>query len=283
MLRVLILGAAVAAVLSGCAPRAFHAPGDYRFEPTADDRAAMEEMVAAMLEREALYTLAGGIKPASTGFWRAGIDLEDPDTAPLSRARRALRLFEQEFPAYEAAVAPFAAEYDGRRPVDAFVAHRGALRAMIERHQDFWAPYGICPESSAEEAFALVERMPALDRFRGYGYLFGYPDYAVDFFVEAAASEQETGEFVRRTFVAIPTIIAERGRFTWAAPEDHAGHPDDDRLRAACAPVLDAYQAILAEHGEDSPATQRLRALRRWLARTGPPDASPVEALRPAA
>lgn len=231
------------------------------FRATADDRARADALLESMLRAEALYTLAGGIKPLSTGFWDGQVVVGDPKLEELTATRRALRLFESEYPAFEAGVMTFATTYEGERHLDAFVAHRESLRAMLARHSGFWAPYGLCVESRAEEVVNVVERMEKLDRFRGYGYLFGYPDEAVDFFVEAARQQEETGKFVERDFRQVPTIESPTGRFTWAVAKGAEVTPGDQRLFDLSARAMAAYREL-----EPLPVRARLRGLARWAA-----------------
>ena len=91
----------------------------------------------------------------------------------------------------------------------------------------------------------MVDRMPRADRWRGYGHLFGYPDDAVEFFVEAglaAADGGEVGPGKDREFIQIPTQVAKSGRFTYAVPLGHVPTPVDLALAEAAAPILAAYE-----------------------------------------
>jgi hypothetical protein len=206
-------------------------------------QAALEaELVQTALDREALYTIAGGLKPLSTGFWQGQIDLEAPSVGELMRIRRALEPLNTGD--LYADVQAFATTHDGKRHLHAYVAHRPAVAAMIERTQPFWAPHGIAPDTHPAELLAIVDRMPSLDRFRAYGLLFGYPAVAIDFFVEAAGEQERTGEFVKRQFMQIPTFDSPTGQFVYAVAEDHELTPADDRLREAAARILEHYRAV---------------------------------------
>ncbi|MFN7430991.1 MAG: hypothetical protein ACK5TP_10480, partial [bacterium] len=57
---------------------------------TANERDQFRELLLKALDREALYTLVGGLKPLSTGFWHGKVDLAAPDIAEIARVRRAL-------------------------------------------------------------------------------------------------------------------------------------------------------------------------------------------------
>ena len=66
----------------------------------------------------------------------------------------------------------------------------------------------------------------------GYGYLFGYPDYAVRFFVESSNEEKFSGRFVERDFRSIPTFARETNAFVYAVPKGQAENETDRALRA---------------------------------------------------
>lgn len=58
---------------------------------TVAERDQFRELFLKALDREALYTLVGGLKPMSTGFWQGTIDIAAADTAEIVRIRRASR------------------------------------------------------------------------------------------------------------------------------------------------------------------------------------------------
>jgi hypothetical protein len=208
----------------------------------AAEAALRAELIQTALDREALFTISGGLKPLSTGFWQGRIDLSTPDVDELMRVRKALAPLRTGD--LYADVQAFATPFEGARHLEAYVAHRPAVAMMIERTQPFWASYGIAPDTHPAEIVAVVDRMPSLDRFRSYGLLFGYPEDAIDFFVGAAARQQETGEFVERRFMQIPTFEAPTGRFVYAVAEDHVTTPADARLRQRAAEILERYRAV---------------------------------------
>ncbi|MAB28694.1 MAG: hypothetical protein CMJ53_05370, partial [Planctomycetaceae bacterium] len=88
-------------------------------------------------------------------------------------------------------------------------------------------------------------RMPRADRWRGYGHLYGYPDEAVDFFVEAGLAADDGGEMgpgKDREFMQIPTHVAQTGRFTYAVPLDHVPTTVDRALADRAGRILAAYE-----------------------------------------
>jgi len=201
------------------------------------------DLIRDAVDEEALFTLAGGLKPMSSGFWQGSIDLEDPDLTELRDVRRALEPLRTEI--WYADVQVFDNDDDGERWAQGFVVHRESLARMIERLESFWSPWGITPCTHPTEVVAIVDRMPRGDRWRGYGYLYGYPDHAVDFFVEAglaAEDGREVGPGKDREFVQIPTHAADSGRFTYAVPLGHVPTSADQALAEQAARILAAYE-----------------------------------------
>ena len=199
-------------------------------------------LLFAAADHEALYTLAGGLKPMSTGIWRGDFEIDAPDLAELDAVRQALAPLRNDV--WYADVQVFDKVYDGTRAAHAFVVHRTALARMIERHDSFWGPRGVTPSTHPAEIVAVVDRMPREDRWRGYGYLFGYPDDAVDFFVDAglaAEDGREIGPGKDREFVQIPTYAAPSGHFTYAIPMDHVETVADRALAEHATAILAAY------------------------------------------
>lgn len=215
---------------------------------TATERDQFRELLLKALDRKALYTLVGGLKPLSTGFWQGTIDVAAPDTAELARVRRALAPLRSE--AYYADVQAFATAHDGKRHTEAYIVHRASLAAMIERETAFWSPLGITPCTHPAEVVAVVDRLPKADRWRACGLLFGYPNYAIDFFVEAneraKTSGGEVGPGKDREFYHIPTASGKDGQFTWAVPLGHIERNEDRAIRQRAEAILTAYRSAAA-------------------------------------
>ncbi len=212
-------------------------------------------------DHEALYTLAGGLKPMSTGIWRGRFRVDEPDLSALRRARAALAPLRND--AWYADVQVFDNIHDGSRSIHAFVVHRAALSRMIERYDDYWSPWGITPCTHPAEIVAVVDRMPRGDRWRGYGYLFGYPSYAVNFFVVAGLAAEDgrlVGPGKDREFMHVPTYGSDSGSFTYAVPLDHARSESDEALAREAARILAAYTE---RRGRMDNAASMIRELQR--------------------
>lgn len=235
--------------------------------PTTIRRAARDDLAAvvlAALDGEALYTVAGGLKPVSSGFWRTAIDLDEPVGEGLDAMRRALQGLDDDSLSW--GVQSFARDVDDERACHAWVAHRPALAALVARRADVFLPLGITPATRPAEVIAIIERQDEGLRFRCYGLLFGYPEHAVEFFVRAAAAGADTGGgLVPRDFLSIPTYASDVGRFVFAVPKGHQPDSADRALQQAAAPILADYRRRRAARADDLPgaALGLLEAIRR--------------------
>ena len=140
--RVAIIGTlavvAGAFVLGGCTTHDRKAAGSW---PSAEvalpaDRMALLREAA---DYEALYTLAGGLKPMSSGFWRCSFEADGPDPGELQEVREMLEVLRNDV--WHGDVQVFEKVHDGERNAHAFVAHRKSLARMIDRHASFWSAW----------------------------------------------------------------------------------------------------------------------------------------------
>lgn len=226
-------------------------------------RTRAEALLLKALDGEALYTIASDIKPMSSGFVSMQIKVAAPDVAEAEAVRQILaawtcgdRLI--------ARLHHFSAVYDGARPLEGVVFNTHAMRAMIGRRASFFAPYGITPSADPTEALLAIEYDQTTARLRGYGYFFGYPEYAVDFFAKAADDEKATKQFTARDFVSLPTVSGER-RFVYAVEKDHQQNDADRALAARVNVVYQDYVARRKKHIGAQGAAGVLALVREWL------------------
>lgn len=247
-------------------------------------RARAEVMLLQALDGEALYTIAGGLKPMSSGFVSSSFKVDAPtlDEADATRQILAAWTCGGEI---AAGLHHFAAVYQGSRSLEAVVFHRPALKQLLVRHAPYFAPFGLSPSSDPMEVVMTVEYASPTPRLRGYGYLFGYPDYAVDFFAQASETqrvqEEETGkgELVPRDFLSLSTVRGER-RFVYAVPKGHQANEADRALKAAVDAIYADYAARRARHITGESAAGVLPLIREWFD-DGTGDVRPSHARRP--
>lgn len=158
-------------------------------------------------------------------------------------------------------ITPFASLFEGERYYQVRVVNNKVLSTVLNDYPDFWKNWGFTQGSTAETIITVVEYEKRLNRYRGYGYLYGYPPHAVDFFVEAARQQSETGVFVTRDFFQIPTYDRDTGTFVYAVPSGHVPTPVDLQLKERAMATLGRYRELRA----DSTFEQPEDLIRYWL------------------
>jgi hypothetical protein len=225
----------------------------------ARERAIAVNLLQAASDGEALYTLSGGLKPVSSDFLSVTrtvaprVDSTALDSlATVKRVAEALRCGPISFHVLEFAATYTRPDSSRYRVADVFVVHRDGLRRTLARHDAYWRSIGVTVESDPARVLSAVETAPRAARWRGFGHLFGYPDAAVDFFVEAGESQANGGPFVRRDFRRIETFRKFPARdgepptlssFVYAVPLGAPESDADRALRAAAAPIYLDYVA----------------------------------------
>lgn len=287
---------------------AFGQPSEcFPFEKLSPEkRKTAEELLLKALDSEALYTIAGDLKPMSSGFAsfefatrevrgiseteagqlvskypdeasRRDLTKEEKSRVTLAdnymKRRNALAKMDEtreilgHFRCGDrlyADVYHFSRAFEGKRFAEAVVFNRPALRDKINEKSVFFARFGVTANSHPLQALFAVEYDQTGARFGGYGYLFGYPDYAVSFFVNAADEEEFTGKFVERDFLSIPTFSSPTNRFVYAVPKGHAENDADRALKEKALKIFEEYKKRRAEYigeGKKGPA----QMMRDWL------------------
>jgi hypothetical protein len=183
----------------------------------------------------------------------------------IEETRRILALWRCGEDSFFADVQHFHKTFDGNRFSEAVVFNRKSLREMLAARKDFFARWAITPASHPLQVLYAVETDETGARFGGYGYLFGYPDYAVNFFVAAAAEEEFTGRFVERDFYSIETFARPTNGFVWATPKNHAENEADKAIKDKAAKIFAEYKRRRAEYvGEGKKGVVEM--MRDWLA-----------------
>ena len=244
------------------------------------DRRVADRVLLAFGDREGLYTLAGGLKPISSDvgdvMLRVAPTVDSAALSELAQLRRVaaalqcgeIGTFVQVFTAPQVR-----RDSSVVRATSLVMYHRASLRRAIARQQPFFATLGLTPEADAREILAAVENAPRDARWRGYGYLFGYPDDAVDFFVRAGVVGDSSKTLVPRDFRRVDTWLrfpegANGPRvlssFVYAVPKG-AGESEGDRaLRSAAAPIYAEYVRRRAI-GIQADSSGAIALWRAWL------------------
>jgi hypothetical protein len=240
--------------LAQCATKPFQ-PSTYRALNEWEQKMA-DTLLLSALDHEALYTLIDTLKPmSSVKFLRfpiAADSLTPKGKIPTIKKVAILDTLESwqricqalSTPKVSFVIQPFRAADKGMRHLEIYAIRHAVLAKLIIRHRHFFGQYGFTASAHPTTVLATIENEHAYNRWRGYGYLFGYPDHAVDFFVEAGKSQDSTGQFVERQFFHMPVWVGRQGFFTYALPKtpDAIGQIDSAIYRAAVT-TLEQYKA----------------------------------------
>jgi hypothetical protein len=279
----------VTALLGGCAARTTVSPLASASGPDACFRidtlppslsAYADRILLEASDGEALYTLASGLKPLSSGrsfSYVIAPELQTSRVDSLELMRRATRALScGEIGAFVHMFTAVQTRSDSTqtRVGEVVVFHRAAVAATIARNHEFFAALGITQSADVREVLSAVENAPRAARWRGYGLLFGYPDHAVDFFVRAGIAGDSLRVVVPRDFRRIETFRkypAERGQlptlssFVYAVPKDAPETDADRALRRSAAPVYNRYVRE-REQRVRADSTGAAALWRRWSA-----------------
>jgi hypothetical protein len=220
------------------------------------DKAVVDSLLLTALDHEALYTLADTLKPMSSiKMYR--LPLLSTNTIQRDSALQVLQqvqyiantLCNRHF---QFIVNPFERADSIYKNVELYVIRTTTLKKKIEQQYSFYTKLGITANTRPATVLAITEYEQKYTRWRSYGYLFGYPNYAVDFFVEAGNSQDSTKEFVERDFFSIPVYAEKKGHFTYAMPKDHQPTIIDSALYNKAIITLEKYKKVRKKYTTES-------------------------------
>jgi len=236
-----------------------------------EERELADSLLAIGLDNEALYTLFAPLKPISTVV-QFSLNVARPDslpagirnaTSPDKPEFELLRKYQRIVNALcservELFLIPFRRADKSKRFFEIVAVDKRLLSDIIRRDQAFWGQWGFVAESHPATVLTATEFEEKLDRYRAYGYLFGYPEHAITFFVEAARTQDCTGVFVQRDFFQIPVYSAKTGRFVYAVPKGYVPTGTDSLIYREAEKILAQYTLLRARHLD---SRGRLRAI----------------------
>jgi hypothetical protein len=227
-----------------------------------DIRALSESLLLSALDNEALYTIVSDLKPMS-GFVEFRVPLSTLDLSEIERTRQALRAWTcGDY--FFADVRRFREPHGDRLYAEGAIWNRPALERLLAERAPFFARFGVTPSAHPLEVSLAVEYDETVGRYRGYGYLYGYPEYAVEYFAGAEITRERTEERVARDFYSIPTYTRPEGAYAWAVPKGHAENEADRKILEKARAVLDEYRWRRERYiGEGKPGVAEL--LRDWF------------------
>jgi hypothetical protein len=230
------------------------------------------ELLTYGLEHEALYTLLDTLKPISSLGYALSFplaknsEMKDGDKAVVSLEADSSKMALDELKKWNNVLealstedlkfllVPFKQTRKGKRNLQILVCRTDKMNSLISSKAHFFGQWGFTANSNLATVLTTIEFESRNDRYRAYGYLFGYPEHAVDFFVSASISEEETGEFVNRNFFSIPVAKGESGHFTYAIPKDYIPDQRDSSIYFQAIHTLNKYNMIKSQYTTESGA-----------------------------
>jgi hypothetical protein len=236
----------------------------YRQLPPAERQLADSVLLTA-LDSEALYTLLDTLKPmSSVQFYQ--LPLRSAQTQERDSARETILKLQRiantlSAGDYQFLLQPFERPDSVYRNMEIYVIRKSALQKRVSDAFAFYSKLGITPDAHPATILAVTEYENKYDRWRSYGYLFGYPEYAVDFFIQAGMQQDSTGVFVQRDFFQIPVYAAPTGHFTYAIPKGHTPAAVDSSLHAQASRTLVRYSALRQKYSKP----EGVSSVRLWI------------------
>ena len=239
------------------------------------DIALADSVLAYALDHEALYSLADTLKPiSSVKFLRYTIakDSTMKDGEAIVTTKDSLLKKIEEYQKvckrlskgdFEFVLLPFQRTDKAIRNLEIYVVRKSKLESLLKTYSSFFGQWGFTPSTKPAIILTAIEFETRLDRNRAYGYLFGYPSYAVDFFVQSTRTQEAdtAKKLVPRDFFAIPVFASEKGHFTYAMPKGHQPTAIDSTLYNNAMLTLKRYKILREKYS----SPQGLKAMKLWM------------------
>lgn len=227
------------------------------------EQSLVDSILQYGLDHEALYTLLSDIKPMSS-LKLYYLPIANTDSSKqteaevvdvvakrnqLDRLRKLQsavnKLNDLNIPDLKFILVPYNSAQKEMRVIQLSVIRRSLLDKILLEKESFFGQFGLAPGADPIVVASMVENADRYERYRAYGYLFGYPDYAVDFYVKASLIQVQTKKFPERTFFQIPVYKGDSGYFVYAYPKNHTPTASvDSVLYNKAVGVLDDYKNI---------------------------------------
>lgn len=227
---------------------------------TASERSMIDSILQRGLDNEALYTLIGDLKPMST-ISTFTFPIANTDSAKaisgdvlnredhgrfLDRLQTIQRVVNKlNIPDLEFVMVPYISAKGNRRIIQLSVIRVSSLNKLLKEKESFYGQFGLVPGTHPTVVVTAIEGNDKFARWRGYGYLFGYPDYAVDFYNEAAIESEKVGKPIERNIFRIPTYNPKFSNYAYAYPKSSVPTLEvDSALYNKASDVLNEYKNI---------------------------------------
>jgi hypothetical protein len=267
-------------LLASCHTQQTKTPAPGAHVADAQSAALLDSLLHFGLDRAAVFTILGTGKPMSSVI-SFTYPIANGDSARrtsadiLNRAEHGRFLDELrtvqglmnrlDFPDLRFIVVPYQEAQDGKRIVQVSAVRISALDSLLRKQERFFGQFGLVPGADPNVVASVIENAGVYERYRGYGYLFGYPDHAVDFFVDASLALNTSGTFVSRAFFNIPVHAGKEGYFVYANPADYAPSAVDSAIYYRAQDVLSRYETLRSRYLNADSTLQAFRLLREFF------------------
>lgn len=245
---------------------------------SSDDKRLTDTLIKKVLDNEGLYTVVSGLKPISSvtelslkitnadTLQRGKSKITDTASADLQKLKRYQNIVNSlDFGDLKWMISPYRLFQKDIRTMQISIHRQSLIDSLLHVQQPFFGQFGFVPGTKAEILVNTTEYEHQYQRFRAYGYLFGYPDHAVDFFTDAAISNDKTGVFVKRNFLQIPVFSASKGRFVYAVPEGYKQTAVDSAIATRAHFNLLHYQKIRKKFQRPDGSVQYYKLLKKLI------------------
>lgn len=223
----------------------------------------LDSILQAGLDYEALFTIIGKIKPmSSVAMFQFPITNTDStkktkgDVIDLNTKQKYLDRIETiqtvintlNYPDIKFILTPYCNTYGANRTIQLSAVRISLLDSILTKEASFFGQFGFTAGADPATVVTTVENADRYERLRAYGYLFGYPEYAINFFVEAFETNDRTHKFTKRNFFQIPAYATDKGAFVYAYPPNHTPNNIDSTLYFKAEKVLKQYKALRKDY-----------------------------------
>ena len=150
------------------------------------------------LNHEALYTICDTIKPMSSiKIFRLPVfsenkEQQDSAISALQQLHESVSRFNRHQHIWQFILNPFERRDSIYKNVELYIIRKSRLQTVIRQNAAFYGKLGIAEQTPAATVLAVTEYEHPYNRWRSYGYLFCYHEYAVDFFVQDGKKQDST-------------------------------------------------------------------------------------------
>ncbi len=241
----------------------------------------LDSILQEGLDHEALFTLLGNLKPMSSlvsfSFPIANTDSTTKTSGNiLNRREHGVyldKLYQIQnainklnFSDLKFVMLAYQSPYHRMRTIQINVVRVSALDSLLKAQESFFGQFGLVPGTDPGIVVNTIEYNDRYERLRGYGYLFGYPDYAIDFFVKAFQESDTTKKYVERNFFQIPTYTGKTGYFVYAYPKDYAPTASvDSVIYNKAQRILEKYKRIRKSYLNSDSTLQSYKLLQQYV------------------